>query len=173
MTGSFRPSVRSSVNLSVRLSHLFHHVPIIVSSWNFRELLPLTEVMSMQKVEVRSQRSRSQTSTPNLAVYGLLTQVWIHIWQWNHAHSWKQHRRGTLLPYCFSRSSVKFQGHMGQKVADFDPNLGFPESNSSLKQPIAIKWCTRLEVAQERCPIIFQGHQSNFNKKSWVIGGSD
>ena len=25
------------------------------------------------------------------------------------------------VPYCFSRSSVKFQGHTGQKITDFDP----------------------------------------------------
>ena len=50
---------------------LIHHVPMIVSSWNFQELLPWTEVMSMQKVKVRGQRSRSRRSTPNLAVSGL------------------------------------------------------------------------------------------------------
>ena len=64
-------SVRLSVCLSVCLSHLFHHVPIIVSSWNFQELLPWSKVMSMQKVKVRGQRSRSQRSTSNLAVSGL------------------------------------------------------------------------------------------------------
>ena len=53
------------------LSHLFRHVPIIVSSWNFQESLPWSEVMSMQKVKVRGQRSRSQRSTPNLAISGL------------------------------------------------------------------------------------------------------
>ena len=68
---SVRPSVRLSVRPSVCLSHLFHHVPIIVSSWNFQELLPWSKVMSMQKVKVRGQRSRSQRSTPNLAVSGL------------------------------------------------------------------------------------------------------
>ena len=71
----FSPSVRLSVCLSVcpsvRPSHLFHHVPIIVSSWNFQELLPWSELMSMQKVKVSGQRSRSQRSTPNLAVSGL------------------------------------------------------------------------------------------------------
>ena len=67
----FSPSVRPSVCLSVCLSHLFHHVPIIVSSWNFQELLPWSKVMSMQKVKVRGQRSRSQRLTPNLAVSGL------------------------------------------------------------------------------------------------------
>ena len=60
-----------SGRLSVRLWHLFNNVPLIVSSWNFQELLPLTKMMSMQEVKVRSQRSRSQRSKPNLAVAGL------------------------------------------------------------------------------------------------------
>ena len=71
MVFSVRLSVSPSVRPSVCLSHLFHHVPIIVSSWNFQELLPWSKVMSMQKVKVRGQRSRSQRSTPNLAVSGL------------------------------------------------------------------------------------------------------
>ena len=65
------PSVRLSVCPSVCLSHLFDYVPIIGSSWNFQELLPMTKVRSMQKVKVRGQRSRSQRSQPNLTVSGL------------------------------------------------------------------------------------------------------
>ena len=49
------PSVRLSVCPSVRLSHLFDNVPVIISSWNFQELLQLTDTMSMQKVNVRGQ----------------------------------------------------------------------------------------------------------------------
>ena len=64
-------SVCLSVCLFVCLSHLFDYVPIIVSSRNFQELLPMTEVMSMQKVKVRGERSRSQRSQPNLTVSGL------------------------------------------------------------------------------------------------------
>ena len=56
-----------SVRPSVCLSHLFDYVPIIVSSWNFQELLPMTKVRS----KVRGQRSRSQRSQPNLTVSGL------------------------------------------------------------------------------------------------------
>ena len=67
----FSPSVRLSVRASVGPSHFFNHVPIIVSSCNFQELLPMTKVTSMQKVKVRGQRSRSQRSTPNLTVSGL------------------------------------------------------------------------------------------------------
>ena len=30
-------------------------------------------------------------------------------------------------PYCFSRSSIKFQVHRGQNITDFDPNWAFPD----------------------------------------------
>ena len=52
-----------SARLSVRLSHLFHYVSIIVSSWNFQELLPMTEVKSMQNVKVKGQSHRGQNPT--------------------------------------------------------------------------------------------------------------
>ena len=66
------------------------------------------------------------------------------------------------VPYCFSRSSVKFQGHTALKIVEFDPNWAIPDSNSSLNSPMAMKCCTKLETAKERCPIVFQGHPSNF-----------
>ena len=66
------------------------------------------------------------------------------------------------VPYCFSRPHVKFQGHMALKIVEFDPNWAFPDSNSSLNSPMAMKCCTKLETAKERCPVVFQGHPSNF-----------
>ena len=66
------------------------------------------------------------------------------------------------VPYCFSRSYVKLQGHTAKKIVEFDPYWAFPDSNSSLNSPMAMKCCTKLETAKERCSIVFQGHQSNF-----------
>ena len=66
------------------------------------------------------------------------------------------------VPYCFSRSYLKFQGHSALKIVEFDPNWAFPDSNSSLNSPMAMKCCTKLETAKERCPIVFHGHPSNF-----------
>ena len=66
------------------------------------------------------------------------------------------------VPYCFSRSSVKFQGHTALKIVEFDPNWAFPDCNSSLNSPMAMKCCTKLETAKERCAIVFQGHPSIF-----------
>ena len=31
------------------------------------------------------------------------------------------------MPYCFPRSSIKFQGHTGQNITDFDPDWAFPD----------------------------------------------
>ena len=66
------------------------------------------------------------------------------------------------MPYCFPRSSIKFQGHMALKIVQFDPNWAFPDCNFSLNSPMAMKCCTELETTKERCPIVFQGHPSNF-----------
>ena len=66
------------------------------------------------------------------------------------------------VPYCFSRSSIKFQGHTALKIVEFDPKWAFPDCNSGLNSPMAMKCCTKLETAKERCPIVFQGHPSNF-----------
>ena len=193
---------------SVCPSHLFDYVPIIVSSQNFQELLPMTEVMSMPKVKDKV----TEVTTP-FNRFWTVTPVWIHLWWWNDAYSLMLLRRGALLffkvicqisrshcsrnsqiwprlgvsglllkfyftngyemmhkawssreevLYRFSRSYVKLQGHTALKIVDFDRNWPFPDCNSSLNSPIATKWCTKLEVAKKRCPIVFQGHTSNF-----------
>ena len=64
------------------------------------------------------------------------------------------------VPYCFSRSSVKFQGHTALKILKFDPDWAFPDCNSSLNSPMAPKCCTKLEVALKRCPIVFSCDQA-------------
>ena len=51
------------------------------------------------------------------------------------------------VPYCFSRSSVEFQGHTALKIIELDPNWAFLDCNSSLISPMATKWCTKLEAA--------------------------
>ena len=101
-----------SVCLSVRLLHLFHYVPIIVSS------LPMTKVMSMQKVKVRGQRSRSQTP---LSRFRTVTPVWIHIWWWNDAYSLIMLRRGALW---FFKVIHQISRSHGSKNLRIWPRLG-------------------------------------------------
>ena len=143
MNGPVRPSVRPSFPaLSVRPSHLFRYVSVIVSSWNFQELLPLTKVMSMQKVKVKGQRSRSQKSKLNLSVSGLQPKLeFINGYQMMHK-AWVGIEE---VPYCFSMSSVKFQGHRRQILDKFDPMWAFPDCNSNLNPPMAMKLCIKLE----------------------------
>ena len=119
----------------------------------------MTNVRTMQKVKVSGQRSRSQRSQPNLTVSGLYLQF-----EFTYDDEMMHIAWGFLekVPYCFSGSSVKFQDHAALKIVEFDPNWPFPDSNSSLNTPMATKWCTKLEVALKRCPIVFQGHLSNF-----------
>ena len=50
------------------------------------------------------------------------------------------------VPYYFLRLSIKFQGHMGQKIADFDPNWAFPDSNSSLNSLRSLRWCAKFDI---------------------------
>ena len=113
------------------------------------------------KVHARGQGQRSKFKvtevTPQLNRFPTVTPVWIHIWWWNIAW-WCLEE----VPYCFSRSSVKFQGHTALKIVEFDPDWAFPDCNSNLNSPMATKWCPKLEVALKRCPVVFQGHPSNF-----------
>ena len=95
--------------------------------------------------------------------------VWIHQWLWNDTQSLKQLRRDALL---FFKVTSNISRSHGTKIADFDPNRAFPDFSSSLNSPMALKWCTKLNVV-EKCPIVFQGHPSNFkvtrNKKSPIL----
>ena len=101
----FSPSVRPSVCPSITpFSPCSHH----------RIIMKFSGVITMDRGDVHAkgqgQRSKVKVTEVNtqLSRFRTLTPVWIHIWQWNHAHSCKQHRRE--VTYCFSRSSVKLQG---------------------------------------------------------------
>ena len=61
-----------------------------------------------------------------------VTWVWFHRCLWNDKPSLKKHRRDALM---FSRSSVKFQGHMGQIMLIFTRISCF-----RMVTPICIYW---------------------------------
>ena len=111
-------SVRPSVT---PFSQCFSHRIIL----DFQELLLLTNVMSTQKVVVRGQRSRSESllQLKFLEGYEIMHKAWSSIEE---------------VPYCFSRSPLKFQGHRRHQVADFYPNSVFPDCNFSLNSPITM-----------------------------------
>ena len=93
-----------------------------------------------------------------IGCFRTVTLVWIHQWLRNDAQSLKWHGRGALL--CFKVIRQIARSH-GSKILECDPNWAFPDCNSSLNSPMATKWCTKLEVAWKRCPIVF-GHPSKF-----------
>ena len=118
----FSPSVSPSVCPYVRLSRLFRNVPLIVSSWNFQECLLVIWVLSMHQVMVRGQRSRSPRSKqilPQFRHFRAVTPVWMSDGYEMMHMAWSGIEK---VLYCFPKSSVKFQSHTGQKIANFDPN---------------------------------------------------
>ena len=113
---SVRPSVCLSVCLSVRPLHLFDNVPgIIVSSWNFQELLSSTDVMSMQKVKVRSKVKVTDVMT-SFSRLGTVTPVWIHQWLRNAAQNLMLLRRGTLLFSKVIRQILRSHGSKNRRI---------------------------------------------------------
>ena len=115
---SVRPSVRPSVRLSVTpFSPCSHH----------RIIMKFSGVITMVKSNVHAkgqgQRSKVKVTEVNtqLSRFRTITPVWIHIWQWNHAHSWKQHRRGALLFFKVIRQISRSHGSKNCRIW---PRLG-------------------------------------------------
>ena len=69
------------------------------------------------------------------------------------------------VPYCFSRSSVKCQGHTALKIVKFDPNWAFPDWNSHFEfsngyEMLHTAWNSKGEMPYcfPRSSVKFQGH---------------
>ena len=122
MVFSVRPSVCLSVCLSVRLS-----VTPFSPCSHHRIIMKFSGVINMVKSDVHAkgqgQRSKVKVTEVNtqLSRFRTLTPVWIHIWQWNHAHSWKQHRRGALLFFKVIRQISRSHGSKNRWIW---PRLG-------------------------------------------------
>ena len=116
------PSVRPSVRLSGRLS-----VTPFSPCSHHRIIMKFSGVITMVKSDVhpkgQGQRSKVKVTEVNtqLSHFRTLTPVWIHIWQWNHAHSWKQHRRGALLFFQVIRQISRSHGSKNRLIW---PRLG-------------------------------------------------
>ena len=71
------------------------------------------------------------------------------------------------VPYCFWRSSVKFQGHTAKKIVDFDLDWAFPDCNLQFEftngyEMLHKAWSSIEEVlyCYWRSSIKFQGHSA-------------
>ena len=139
-------SVRLSVRLSVcpSVCHTFltmfpssYHHEIFRSYYQWQKWRPCKRSRS----EVKGQGHRGHD--PNFR-FRTVTPVWIHIWWWNDTYSLMLLRRGALL---FFKVIRQISRSHGAKIAEFDPDWAFPDCNSSLNSPMAMKCCTKLEVA--------------------------
>ena len=101
---------QENVCLSVRLSHLFYNVPVIVSIMKFSGVITIDE----SDVHAKGQGHRGQNKFWfKLNVSGLNLQFKSTDGYEMMHKAWSKIEE---MPYnCFSRSSVKFQGHTGQK----------------------------------------------------------
>ena len=103
----FSPSVCPSICLSVTSFSPCSHHHIIMKFLGI-----ITMVRSDVHAKGQGQRSKVKVTEVNTQFrrFRTLTPVWIHIWQWNHAHSWKQHRRGALLFFKVIRQISRSHG---------------------------------------------------------------
>ena len=114
----FSPSVCLSVCPSVTpFSPCSHH----------RIIMKFSGVITMVRRDVHAKgqgkRSKVKVTEVNtqLSRFLTLTPVWIHIWQWNHAHSCKQHRRGAPLFFKVIRQISRSHGSKNRRIW---PRLG-------------------------------------------------
>ena len=120
-------SVRSSVRLSVTPIPLCSCHPIIMK---FSGVITI----EIGDIHAKAQRSKGKVTEVKIQLKFELTD------RYERMHTaWSGIEQ---VPYYFPRPPCKFQGHMGQKIADFDPKWAFPDLNSRLNWPMAIKWCT-------------------------------
>ena len=84
---------------------------------------PYTTVRSDVHAKGQGQRSKVKVTEVNtqLSRFRTLAPVWIDIWQWNLAHSWKQHRRGALLFFKVIRQISRSHGSKNRRIW---PRLG-------------------------------------------------
>ena len=137
-------SVSLSVGRSVCLSHLlslcFHH----------RIIMKFSGVNTIDRSDVhgngQGQRSKVKVTEvkTQFSHFRTITPVWIHMWWWNDAQSLMWHRIGALF---FFKVIHQISRLRGIKITNFDPNRTFLDCNTSLNSLMALKWCTKLNIA--------------------------
>ena len=134
-----RSNVKAT-EVTTQFSHFRTITPVWIYIWRWNDAQSLMwhriGALLFLKVIRLISRSHGTKKSPILTRIGrfwTVTPVWIHWWLWNDAQSLTYHRRG--LPYCFFRSSIKFQGHTGQKIDDLNPTWVILQGRSQLSNP--------------------------------------
>ena len=123
--------------------------------WNYAQSLMLGALLFFKVIRqiLRSHGSKNHRIWLKLGVSGLWLQFeFTNGYEMMHK-AWSSIEQ---VPYCLSRSSMKFQGHTGQKITNFYQNWAFLDCNCSLNSPMGLKWCTKLDVVQKRCLMFFE-----------------
>ena len=135
--------------VTTQLSRFRTVTPVWIHIWWWNDIYSLILLRTLLFFKVIGQSSRSYGGKnrriwPRMGVSGLWLQFKFTIGNEMLHKAWI---RTEEVPYCFSKSSVKFQGHMALKIVDFDPDWAFLDCNSSLNSSMATKCCTKLEEA--------------------------
>ena len=138
---------RSSIKFQ---GHTVQNITDFDPNWAFPDCRPVAAFKSLRFALFRVIRkiSRSHGSNncrfwPELSVSGLYLKFeFTNGYEMIHK-AWSSIEE---VPYCFARSSVKFQGRTALKIVEFDPDWAFPDCISSLNSLMAVKWCTKLEA---------------------------
>ena len=161
-SSSMHCSVRQSVRLSVTPFSLWSHRRVIMKSLG---VITIGRCDFHATEEVKCQGHRGQNNCwPDLGVSVPATPVYIHRWVRNDAQSLKGFKE---VPCCFSKSSVKFQGHTGQIKSTILTRI----ESFRAATPVAIHRWLRNDAQGWSCieevprcfsmsSIIFQGHTS-------------
>ena len=131
--------VQAATNTSFCLSVCLSVTPFSLCSCH-RIIMKFSGVIAIDKTDVhaRGQGQRSKVKVtevkifwfwPKLGASGLYLQFEFTNGDEMMHKAWS---RFGEVPYCFSRSSVKSQGHTTKTIVDFYPNWAFPDCNSSL-----------------------------------------
>ena len=92
-------------------------------AWSSIEEVPYCFSRSYVKLQGHTAK-KNRRFWPKLGVSGLYLQFGITDGSEMMHKAWSSIEE---VPYCFSRSSVKFQGHTALKFVEFDPNWAFPD----------------------------------------------
>ena len=119
---------RSSIKFQ---GHTGQNITDFDPNWAFPDYRPVAAFKSLRfaLLKVIRQISRSQGSKnrpiwPRLGVSGLYLQFEFTIGYETLHKAWSSIEE---VPYCFSRSSIKFQGHTPLNIVEFDPDWAFPD----------------------------------------------
>ena len=119
---------RSSIKFQ---GHTGQNITNFDPNWVFPDYRPVAAFKSLRfalfkviRQISRSHGCKNRGIWPKLAVSGLYLQFeFINGYEMLHK-AWNSKWE---MPYCFPKSSIKFQGHTVQNITDFDPNWAFPD----------------------------------------------